>query len=200
MQEQPLPAENVLATYTHDLTALARQGRFAPLLRRENEVLRVFQVLARPRKYNPILIGEDSAARFAVVAEVTRRISGDDVPEFVRDRPSYRAQRVAALDLGALGAGTVQEEFEKRLRSVFAEIKQSEGQTLLFIDNFHMLVGGGEAAGQHVGACNVLAPALARGEVVILGTSTLDDYRKYIERDAALQRHFQEVIVREMAE
>lgn len=193
MQDQPLPAESVLAKYTHDLTALARQGRFAPLLHREKEVERVLQILARRIKNNPMLIGEDSAERFAVVAEVIRRISIGDVPE------GTKVQRVVALDLEKLSATSqTPGDFEKLLRAIVAEVAQSEGQTLLFIDNMQTLLSGGWTNGTD-DAAKVVMIALARGEIVVMGTSTLDDYRKYIERDAALQRRFQEIVVREMA-
>ena len=192
------PAEELipgaLEKYTHDLTALARQGRFAPLQRREKEVVRVFQILARRLKNNPMLIGEPGGDRFPIVAEVIRRISTDKVPEGIT------IQRVVALDLEKLIADTQRRgDFEKLLKSVFAEIKQSEGKTALFVDNFHKLAGAG-AAEKCIDAANVLIPALARKEVTIIGTSTLDDYPKYVERDQSLQRRFQEVIVSERSE
>ncbi len=198
-----------LEKYSHDLTALARQGQFTPLQRREKEVERVFQVLARRLKNNPMLIGEDSAERFAVAAEVIRRISTGDAPEVVRVRrvvtpdleaivpEKVKVQRAVALDLEALVRDTQERgDFEKLLKSIFVEIKQSEGQILLFIDNFPRLAGAGRAENA-IDMANILAPALSRGEVCILGTSTLDNYRKYVERDAALQRHFQEIVIRE---
>lgn len=194
----PPPEELIpgaLEKYGHDLTALARQGQFAPLQRREKEVERVFQILARRLKNNPMLISEDSAERFAIVAEVTRRISIGDVPEDIK------VQRVVALNLEALIADTTYRgDLEKRLKSVFAEVKQSMEKTLLFVDNFHMLVGAGLAERVAIDMANILVPVLSRGEVGIIGTSTLDLYRKYIERDQSLQRHFQEVSARELPE
>ena len=183
-----------LEKYSHDLTTLAQQGRFRPLQRREKEVGRVFQVLARSLKNNPMLIGEDNAERFAIVAEVIRRISSGDVPE------DLKIQRVVALDLEVLVADTLERgDFDKLLKSVFAEIKQAVGQILLFIDNFHVVVGAGRTENA-IDMANILVPALSRHEVCILGTSTLDDYRKYVERDAALQRRFQEIVIREFNE
>jgi ATP-dependent Clp protease ATP-binding subunit ClpB len=189
MQDQPAPAKSVLEKYTHDLTALARQGRFAPLLRREKEVERVFQILARRLKNNPMLIGEDATERFAIVAEVIRRISIGNVPDGIT------FQRVVALDLEALIADTrIRGDLEKLLRSDIEEIRRSAGQVLLFVDQFHVLAGAGRAENA-IDMANILVPVLARGEARIIGTSTLDDYRKYVERDAALQRRFQEILV-----
>jgi ATP-dependent Clp protease ATP-binding subunit ClpA len=196
MRKRP-PEELIPGTlekYSHDLTALAQQGQFAPLQRREAEVERVFQVLARSRKNNPMLIGEDNAERFAIIAEVARRISSGEIPEDIPFR------RVVALDLEALIAGTTYRgDFEQRLKSVFAEIRQAAEPTLLFVDKLHRLIGAGPAEGA-IDVANILIPALSRGEVCIIGTSTLDDYRKYVERDQALQRRFQEIIVRELSE
>jgi ATP-dependent Clp protease ATP-binding subunit ClpB len=183
-----------LEKYCHDLTALARQGHFAPLQRRGAEVERTFQVLVRPCKNNPMLIGEDSSERFAIVAEVIRRISAGEAPENVN------VERVVALDLEKLLADVqTRGDFEKLLKSVFAEIKQTEGQMLLLVDKIHTLIGAG-AAGGAVDAANVLVPALARGEVQMIGTSNVDDSRKYVERDQGLQRWFQEILVREFSD
>ena len=178
-----------LEKYTHDLTALARQGQFAPLQWREKEVERIFEVLARPLKNNPMLIGEDSTERFAIVAEVVRHISTGDAPE------GFPIQQVMALDVELLTAGTpYRYKWEKRLKSVFAELKQSVGQTILVVDNFPRLMGAGPEK-----TCmwmhTILSPAFARREIQLIGTSTLDDYHKHVERDHGLQRRFQEVLV-----
>lgn len=183
-----------LEKYTHDLTALARQGRFAPLQRREKVVERVFQILARRLKNNPMLLGELGGDRFPIVAEVTRRISVGDVPDEIIFR------QVIALDLEALIVGTTYRgDFEKLLKSVFAQIKQSERKILLFVDDFHKLAGAG-AAEKCVDAANVLIPVLARKEIPIIGTSTLDAYSRYVERNQSLQRWLQEVFVSERSE
>lgn len=201
-----------LEKYTHDLTALARQGRFMPLQRREGEIGCVLQVLARRLKHSPVLIGEDSAERFAVVAEVVRRISIGDMPEIVRNRlvvtpdvsaivpVKLRIQRVVALDLEKLSADAQKPgDFEKLLGAVVAEVAQSEGQTLLFIDNMQALLSGEWAKGDADAAKAVMHP-LARGEIVVMGTMTRDDYRKYMMLNAARYRKCQEVFVCEFSE
>lgn len=184
-----------LEKYTHDLTVLARQGRFTPLQRREKEVERVFQILARRLKNNPMLIGDDSTERFAIVAEVIRRISIGDMPEDIK------ARRVVALDWETLISDTRERgNFEKRLMSLIAQIEQSPGQLLLFVDNFHVLISTNWAENYAIDMANILTPALSKGELGVIGTSTLEDYRKYVERNHALQRRFQEVIVSERSE
>lgn len=190
MQDQPLPAENVLEKYTHDLTALARQGRFVPLLRREKEVEQAFQVLARPRKNNPMLIGEFTDQRVAVVLVIARRVSLGEVPAEVQ------IQRIVALDFELLTVGvTTHGQFAERLKAVCEAVYQAEEKTVLFVDNFPNLVSTAD-----FDVANILVPAFYRGKLRVIATATLDDYRKYIERDAALQRQFQEIIIRELTE
>jgi len=190
-------ARAALETYCHDLTALARQGRFAPLAGREAEVARVFAVLARQHpllnKKCAVLLAEPGPERFAIVQEVARRIAHEDVPDRVR------ARRMMALDIGALVSDTTRRgEFEGRLKLLLEGVRLTDGRTILFVEDLHSLVGAGAAEGC-VDAVNVLTPALARNEVQLVGTTSLEDYCRYIERDAGLQRRFQEVVVREPA-
>jgi ATP-dependent Clp protease ATP-binding subunit ClpA len=186
--EAPLPG--TLEKYTHDLTALARQGQFTPLQGHEKEIARVFQVLARLRKNNPMLLSEDSAERFATVAEVARRISSGDMPKEVK------VKRMVALDFEVLlAAAQTADDYKKFLQAVLAELAFSEGQTLLVLDNIQVLLSGNWARETFNPAIVILA-ALARGEVTILGTMTREDYRVYMERNAARWRRCQEILVR----
>ena len=179
-----------LEKYTRDLTGMARQEKLDPVIGRDDEIRRVMQVLGRRRKNNPVLIGEPGVGKTAIVEGLARRIAEGDVPETLRDKS------VMALDMGALVAGAkFRGEFEERLKAVLEEIADAEGRIILFIDEMHTLVGAGAAEGA-VDAANMLKPALARGELHCIGATTLDEYRKHIEKDAALERRFQPVIVK----
>ncbi len=180
-----------LVKYTRDLTDLARKGKLDPVIGRDEEVRRAMQVLSRRTKNNPVLIGEPGVGKTAIVEGIAQRIASGDVPESLKDK------RIQALDLGALIAGTkYRGEFEDRLKAVLKEIAGADGKIILFIDELHTLVGAGGAEGA-VDAANMLKPALARGDLRCIGATTLDEYRKYIEKDKALERRFQPVVVGE---
>src|SRR5215203_5746287 len=180
-----------LAKFGNDLTRAAEEGRLDPVIGRDDEIRRVIQVLSRRTKNNPVLIGEPGVGKTAIVEGLAQRIVSGDVPESLRDR------RVIALDIGALLAGSkYRGEFEERLKAVLAEIKDAGGQIVLFLDELHTIVGAGAAEGA-VDAANLLKPMLARGELRAVGATTLDEYRKHIEKDAALERRFQPVYVEE---
>jgi ATP-dependent Clp protease ATP-binding subunit ClpB len=189
--QNPEDKYQVLEKYCKDLTALARQGKLDPVIGRDEEIRRVMQVLSRRTKNNPVLIGEPGVGKTAIVEGLAQRIVNRDVPESLKDR------RLLALDMGSLVAGTkYRGEFEDRLKALLKEITGSQGQIILFIDELHTLVGAGAAEGA-IDASNMLKPALARGELRCIGATTLNEYQKYIEKDAALERRFQPVFVKE---
>jgi ATP-dependent Clp protease ATP-binding subunit ClpB len=191
--DTPTPENKLqaLERFGRDLTALARQGKLDPVIGRDEEIRRVIQVLSRRTKNNPVLIGDPGVGKTAIVEGLAQRIAAGDVPEGLKDK------RIIALDIGGMVAGTkYRGEFEERLKAVLDEIKASEGQIITFIDEMHTIVGAGAAEGA-VDAANMLKPMLARGELRMIGATTLDEYRKYIEKDAALERRFQPVYVGE---
>jgi ATP-dependent Clp protease ATP-binding subunit ClpB len=180
-----------LEKYGRDLTEVARKGKLDPVIGRDDEIRRVIQVLARRTKNNPVLIGEPGVGKTAIVEGLAQRIIRGDVPEGLRDK------KIVALDMGALVAGAkYRGEFEERLKAVLKEVADGQGRIVLFIDELHTVVGAGAAEGS-IDASNLLKPMLARGELHTIGATTLDEYRKYIEKDAALERRFQPVQVDE---
>jgi ATP-dependent Clp protease ATP-binding subunit ClpB len=180
-----------LEKYGRDLTSLAKSGKLDPVIGRDDEIRRVLQVLSRRTKNNPVLIGEPGVGKTAIVEGLAQRIVSGDIPDALRDR------RIIALDMGALIAGAkFRGEFEERLKAVLKEIAERQGEVILFIDEIHTLVGAGATQGS-MDASNMLKPALARGDLHCIGATTIDEYRKYIEKDAALERRFQPVMVNE---
>lgn len=189
--QDPESKVRALEKYCIDLTARARQDKIDPVIGRDDEIRRVMQVLSRRTKNNPVLIGEPGVGKTAIVEGLARRIASGDVPE------SLKNKRLLSLDLGLLVAGAkYRGEFEERLKGVITEVAKSEGQIILFIDELHTIVGAGASEGS-MDASNLLKPALARGELHVIGATTLDEYRKYIEKDAALERRFQQVFCAE---
>jgi len=188
---QPEGKYQVLEKYARDITEMARKGKLDPVIGRDEEIRRVIQVLSRRTKNNPVLIGEAGVGKTAIVEGLAQRIANGDVPQPLKDK------RLLALDMGALVAGTkFRGEFEDRLKAILKEIKEAAGEVILFIDELHTIIGAGAAEGA-IDASNMLKPALARGELRCVGATTLNEYKKYIEKDAALERRFQQVYVGE---
>ncbi|HZB86021.1 MAG TPA: Clp protease N-terminal domain-containing protein, partial [Gaiellaceae bacterium] len=189
--QDPEGTYQALEKFGRDLTELAESGKLDPVIGRDEEIRRVIQVLSRRTKNNPVLIGDPGVGKTAIAEGLAQRIVAGDVPE------GLKGKRVWALDIGALLAGSkYRGEFEERLKAVLTEIKESEGEIVLFIDELHTIVGAGAAEGA-VDAANMLKPMLARGELRAVGATTLDEYRKHIEKDAALERRFQPIFVGE---
>ena len=189
--QNPEGKYEALERYGRDLTQFSRQGKLDPVIGRDEEIRRVVQVLSRRTKNNPVLIGEPGVGKTAIVEGLAQRIVRGDVPEGLKEK------RIVALDLGALVAGAkFRGEFEERLKAVLKEISDADGSGVLFLDELHTVVGAGAAEGA-IDASNMLKPMLAKGELHMIGATTLDEYRKYIEKDAALERRFQPVLVSE---
>ena len=183
----------MLEQYSRDLTALAKEGKLDPVVGRETEIKRMIQIISRRTKNNPCLIGEPGVGKTAVVEGLAQRIISGNVPFTVQDK------RVLVLDLSGMVAGSkYRGEFEERIKKVIAEVIAS-GNVILFLDELHTLIGAGGAEGA-IDASNILKPSLARGEIQLIGATTIEEYRKYVERDAALERRFQPVTVEEPTE
>src|SRR6058998_516975 len=191
VDQNPEGKYQTLEKYGRDLTEMARRGKIDPVIGRDNEIRRIMQVLSRRTKNNPVLIGDPGVGKTAIVEGLARRIISGDVPD------SLKQKRIIAMDIGAMIAGAkFRGEFEDRLKAFLKEVTNAQGQIILFIDELHTIVGAGAAEGS-VDASNMLKPMLARGELRTIGATTIDEYRKYIEKDAALERRFQPVLVSE---
>jgi ATP-dependent Clp protease ATP-binding subunit ClpB len=187
--QNPEDGYEALKKYGRDLVQLAREGKLDPVIGRDEEIRHTIQILSRRTKNNPVLIGDPGVGKTAVVEGLAQRILAGDVPEGIKDKTIF------ALDMGALIAGSkYRGEFEERLKSVLSEIEKSDGRIILFIDEIHNIVGAGKAEGA-MDAGNLLKPKLARGELHCIGATTLDEYRKFIEKDAALERRFQKILI-----
>ena len=187
--ENPEDTYDALAKFGQDLTDLARKQKLDPVIGRDNEIRNVVRILSRKTKNNPVLIGEPGVGKTAIAEGLAQRIVRGDVPTSLKDR------QLISLDMGALIAGAkYRGEFEERLKAVLEEVKKSEGRIILFIDELHNIVGAGKTEGS-MDAGNLLKPMLARGELHCVGATTLDEYRKYVEKDPALERRFQPVLV-----
>jgi ATP-dependent Clp protease ATP-binding subunit ClpB len=185
----PEASYEALEKYGRDLVKMARSGKLDPVIGRDEDIRRVIRILSRKTKNNPVLIGEPGVGKTAIIEGLAQRIVRGDVPEGLKDKTIF------ALDMGALIAGAkYRGEFEERLKAVLNEVKEADGRILLFIDELHTIVGAGKAEGA-MDAGNMLKPMLARGELHCIGATTLDEYRKHIEKDAALERRFQPVLV-----
>src|SRR5881296_1329383 len=190
--QNPEGKYQALEKYGRDLTELARRGKIDPVIGRDNEIRRVMQVLSRRTKNNPVLIGDPGVGKTAIAEGLARRIISGDVPDGLKEK------RLIAMDIGAMLAGAkYRGEFEDRLKAFLKEVIASEGKIILFIDELHTVVGAGKAEGATVDAANMLKPPLARGELHTIGATTLDEYRKYVEKDPALERRFQPIFVGE---
>ena len=183
--------ENVLEKFGRNVVELVKQGKIDPIIGRDEEIRNVIKILSRKTKNNPVLIGEPGVGKTAIVEGLAQRIVKDDVPTNLKNKIIYE------LDMGALVAGAkFRGEFEERLKAVLNKIKESEGDIILFIDEIHLIVGAGKSEGA-LDASNMLKPMLARGELHCIGATTLNEYRLYIEKDAALERRFQKVLIKE---
>ncbi len=190
LENSDISTKTELNKFGTDLTELAKSGRLDPVVGRKQEVERVIHVLSRRIKNNPVLIGEPGVGKTAIVEGLAQRIIANQVPEVLRGK------RVMTIDMASLVAGAAHRGvFEKRLKDIIKEVQESRGQIILFIDEIHTVVGAGAAEGS-IDAANILKPYLARGEIQLIGATTLDEYRKRVEKDAALERRFQQVLVK----
>ncbi|MBP8960717.1 AAA family ATPase, partial [Patescibacteria group bacterium] len=192
IQKETTNSSSILDKFGTDLTEMAKSDKLDPVIGRKNEIDRVVHILSRRKKNNPVLIGDPGVGKTAIAEGLAQRIVEGKVPE------PLRGKRVFALDLASIVAGTSHRGmFEKRLKDVIDEVVKAQGQIILFLDELHTVVGAGSSAEGSMDAANILKPALARGELQMVGATTIDEYRKYIEKDAALERRFQPIMVNE---